>query len=256
MSGSRVSKADLIRLARALGDVEAELDEESMGCIFERCMQRAEQLGAPASIYPLDHDAAHPIVRDWARRVIDGAVEHVLSCRMGDNEAARFAAGWVDSSVRKHAELDPATCTHTMRAGRCLRCGLSTVVSEAIGVSEAIDLMHREPLPVMASDPICADRSKAVGVRVGCFASHAHPNEPARCQFCDRIMLPRLALREDRTPEQLQADGDDDVAEYDRPAPEPRDEDGAPLNDWREQRRENAEQWAKTRGSKGGATTA
>lgn len=51
-----------------------------------------------------------------------------------------------------------------------------------------------------------------------------------------RLLVERLAaplpldMTEDRTAEQLQADGDDDLPEYDGPAPEARDEDGAPLD--------------------------
>jgi hypothetical protein len=298
MSGSRVTKADLIRIARALGDDRAdELGDETVSTIFARCIERAEQLSAPASIYPLEHAEAHPVVRDWCRRVIDAAVDQVLSCRMGENEGERFAAQWVDSSVRKHAALDPATCTHTMRAGRCLRCGLSTVVHEAIGLSEAIDLMHRNPLPPLA---LREDRSPEQ------LQADGDAPMAARCKACGRL------LEESDYPDcptcgaQISLDDfePDCIAEYDRPAPEPCDEDGAPLdmtpkpiadcgeavpvlvmgNELQpvgvahregdafvmslasgervafvlraDERRENAEQWAKTMGSKGGATNA
>lgn len=205
MSGSRVSKGDLIRLARALGDEAAdELDGETVGCIFERCMQRAEQLGAPASVYPLDGDEAHPIVRDWARRVVDGAVDHVLSCRMGDNEAERFAAGWVDSAVRHHAAIDPATCSHTMRLGRCIRCG-------------------QKP--------------------------------PAAPEYDGPALEPR---DEDGAPMDMRADPDREADELSHLRPAAHVERVRRLLEeepGRADRRQNAEQWAKTRGSKGAAHT-
>jgi hypothetical protein len=50
MTRAPVRKADLIRLARALGDEHAdELASETMSCIFARCIERAEDLAALAA---------------------------------------------------------------------------------------------------------------------------------------------------------------------------------------------------------------
>lgn len=119
--GRRVGKRDMLELARALGDEDAH-EGESMLCIFLRALDRARELGAPASTYPR-RSGAHPIVRDWARLVVGDAVGFVQSLRMGDNEAERFMHSWIESALRQHAAIDPATCSHTMKLGRCIRCG-------------------------------------------------------------------------------------------------------------------------------------
>lgn len=215
MSGSRVSKADLIRLARALGDESAdELDGETVGCIFERCMQRAEQLSAPASTYPVEpYYASHPVVRDWARRVVDGAVDHVLSCRMGENEAERFAVAWVDSAVRRHAEIDPATCSHTMRQGRCVRCHLRPPES---GEGPSVD----EPLP-------CPGRARGDGRQPGPCEPMAQ--EKTVCLYCGRPIVDLSHLRPEAHADRVRA-----LLEEEPRGP-----------------RERAEHWAMTRGNRG-----
>jgi hypothetical protein len=53
MGGRKVSKADLIELARVLGDDQAEaLHDESMVCIFERCLARARDVMGPGTRLP------------------------------------------------------------------------------------------------------------------------------------------------------------------------------------------------------------
>lgn len=190
MSGLKISKADLVDLAAALG--VGGIDKgDPIRAIYLRVLDRARELGAPASLYPFGSDVRHPIVRDWARRVVDAAVEHVSSCRMGDDEAERAAGCWMDSAVRRQADIDPAQCSHTMKLGRCIRCGF------------------RGPLRALLDAPEpCPGRFRGDGRQPGPCEPWAQ--DQGICVFCGRPIITAS-----------------DVRAADPPAPEPRDEDGA-----------------------------
>lgn len=221
--GRKVSKADLLELARALGDEEVDADE-SMLCIFQRALDRAHAAGAPATLI----GPQPPAVVAWARLVLADADEHLKRSVSGDDE---FKDGvyrlWVAMHVERAGEGRPRGVQSWLASseadGRCEHAG-ELAIDRATGEETCTDCDCSEELTPVDAAPstldvqVCSVRSKAAGVPVGCFASHAHPNEPARCTFCDCVMLPLWAR-------QIASETE---------------------------RRENAEQWAKTRGSKGG----
>lgn len=183
MSGRQVTKADLLELARALGDEEVSADESS-SCIFLRALDRARALAAPAELIGPQPAA----VVAWSRIVLADADQHLARSVTGDEAfKSDVYRHWVTMHVERAAEGRPRG-------------------------------------------------------------------------------LPPLAMVEDRSPEQLEADDDQPDpfdAEVQRAArmvcsPPGGDRIGATL-DWidaQADRRKNAEEWAKTRGSKRGRSNA
>jgi len=109
MSGSKVNKAELLELARALGD-EIVDNEETVPCIFARCLERARELGQPVHLYTKE---THPIVAEWARLVLDDARRYEGECRSAleawEVKPTTKALDPVVAAEMRRANLEPAS---------------------------------------------------------------------------------------------------------------------------------------------------
>lgn len=125
MSGHKVSKADLVELARVLGDELAGSDElagESMVTIYHRCLLRGRELAEPPAIR-FHSSRVHPAVKEWCRQAmvyVDAVRE-----RLGqDPPKTRDPEAWVWFSMFNAVrEASGVPCAHELDAnGFCLRC--------------------------------------------------------------------------------------------------------------------------------------
>ncbi len=275
--GTRIAKADLIRLARALGVSRPdELAEHSMSRVFEVCMQTAEQLGSPAMAYP-GHGNPNPIVRDWARRVLDDAVELVQGCRMEFNETPRFFSEWLEQSVRRSAGVDPSSCDHHFIDKRCLRCATDQgdEGQREPGALPPLALVEDRTVEQLRADgdlPCDEDEEQArrederrEAQRQETMVNHClhtlYDGSAPACPDCGQSL--QAVIAEDRQRAREGADECDHAGAelaIDRATGEERCNECGELTTFPGtlpmpvfDRRENAEQWAKTMGSKGGA---
>lgn len=186
----QIRKADLLVLARALGDEEVDEGESTL-CIFERCLSRARDLNAPAKLF--DGRPAHPKVQEWCGSLMDYAEERRSEMqKRGDEDVEKWSWYTVYGVVR---DSTGRPCPHNFAPGshKCMRHFCQ---------------MHIDEIEVDAS---CSHKfvdSKACllcGVTANVLQAK---DRREREQLEATPALPPLAMVEDRSPEQLKADGD------------------------------------------------
>lgn len=125
-SGRKVSKADLVELARALGDEEVTTDE-SMLCIFQRALDRARVLGAPATPWSSEQ---HPKVREWCAYVMENAAKTRVENGTPIGSSSHDEK-WIWYGVyRRVSRSSGAPCEHAfaeLSGHQCLLCLVSIV---------------------------------------------------------------------------------------------------------------------------------
>lgn len=125
--GPKVGKSELLQLARALGESDEEIEElsaETMWRIFHHCLDRAEQLAAPARLF--DGRPTHPRVRQWCASVMDH-VDEVQKERPADDEKWLWYSAF--SLVRGNSGRP---CEHRFDPGShiCGRMGCAAHIDE------------------------------------------------------------------------------------------------------------------------------
>jgi hypothetical protein len=269
-AGRRLGKADLLLLARALGDEGGELADESIGTIFARCLDRAHELNAPAKLF--DGRPPHPKVSEWCGELMDYAAERRREMIEQDNRDAEKWAWYTVYGIVRASTGRP--CGHNFAPGShvCTRVFCNVHIDE-IEVDATCDhefVGKTTPPELLTDSKTCLRCGVSASILQG-----KHRRELERLNLAagndgraqargglPPLGLPPLAMVEDRSAEQLAADGDgpcDHAGELtiDRATGEETCTDcddmheSAPAGD----RRENAEQWAKTRGSKGAERT-
>lgn len=258
MSGAKVGKQELIALARALGDDAGdELAGESVATIYARCLERAHELGAPADPFG---GVLHPKVREWCGALMAYAEERMTVVAPREDkssEAERWRQYAVygcvrDSSGRPcdhefsplgpichrpycHVHIDDVWvdphCSHKfVDSKHCLLCGVSANVLHAKARREL------ELFQVENGDAASAARAKAesineeIGAAPGSVDAHEWEDikRAGECGEPNRLAPPATA-----------AIGAEPLVSF------------AAVEELSTERRQNAEQWAQTKGSRG-----
>jgi len=250
MSGRKVGKADMLELARALGDEFVD-EGESMVCIFLRCLDRARELNAPVELHTRE---PHPKVQDWCAQLMDLADEKRRELEAEhDDQVDKWTWYTAFQYVRNNSGRP---CEHHFVPGShlCTRCP-----------------MHIDGIEV---DPSCSHKFVDSKVCVYCAvpfgwlqAKHRRELEqleatPAPAEACDdpRGPLPAIFPTGGKVQRQIERDESFDCGGEPPPffvlgSGQPFPGAAEAMAELEADRRENAEQWAKTRGSRGALQT-
>jgi hypothetical protein len=258
-SGSKVTKRDLIALARALGDgaSDEDLAGESMTTILARCLERAYELGAKAD--PFEPGPTHPKVREWCAAVMDYCDERLEVYKSsgdtpGEAEKWRWYTAFAEvrensgrpcehnfdklsnrctrRNCRAHIDeiaVDP-NCRHQFQDTKhCLMCGVSANILHAKARRE-LELFQAQP--PSAADELRAKAesiNEAIGAVPGAVDAHEWDDIKRACGEPNRLAPPSTT----------ELAGGEPLVSF------------VLVEELSTERRQNAEQWAQTEGSRG-----